>query len=67
MTSAILLIFRKNKTDLLRSRTSRAGFNSGHRRGGGVGRFDRGWARRFRTFAPLAVGAIGTLPLPLMP
>jgi Protein of unknown function (DUF3631) len=60
------LVDEADNADLLRSRTLRAVFNSGHRRGGGVGRFDRGWSRRFRTFAPLAIGAIGTLPLPLM-
>jgi uncharacterized protein DUF3631 len=41
-------------------------FNSGHRRGGNVTRFVGGWSQKFPTFAPLAVAAIGTLPLPLM-
>ena len=41
-------------------------FNSGHRRGGNVTRFVGGWSQKFPTLAPLAVAAIGTLPLPLM-
>jgi uncharacterized protein DUF3631 len=41
-------------------------FNSGHRRGGNVTRFVGGWSQKFPTFAPLAIAAIGTLPLPLM-
>ena len=40
--------------------------NSGHRRGGGVMRYIDGEARKFSTFAPAALAAIGTLPLPLM-
>jgi Protein of unknown function (DUF3631) len=61
------LVDEADNADLLRSRTLRAVFNGNRRnRGGSVGWFDRGWARRFRTFAPLAIGAIGTLPLPLM-
>jgi hypothetical protein len=44
----------------------RAVFNSGHRKGRGVSRFVAGWPRTFPTFAPLAVAAIGMLPLPLM-
>lgn len=40
--------------------------NSGHRRGGSVMRYIDGEARKFSTFAPAALAAIGTLPLPLM-
>jgi len=42
------------------------GVNAGHRRGGAVSRFLGGWSRKLPVFAPLAVAAIGTLPLPLM-
>ena len=41
-------------------------FNSGHRRGGNISRFVGGWSRRFARFSPLAIAAIGELPLPLM-
>jgi hypothetical protein len=41
-------------------------FNSGHRRGGGIDRFVGGCVRKFWVFAPLAVAAIGMLPLPLL-
>jgi uncharacterized protein DUF3631 len=44
----------------------RAVLNSGHRRGGKVTRYHGGQARSFSTFAPVAVAAIGTLPLPVM-
>ena len=40
--------------------------NSGHRKGGKVTRYHYGQARSFSTFAPVAVAAIGTLPLPIM-
>jgi hypothetical protein len=52
--------------DLLSNGTLRAVFNSGHRRGGAISRFVGGWSQRFSTFAPLAVAAIGALPLTLM-
>src|SRR5580658_9287324 len=41
-------------------------FNSGHRQGGSINRFVGGRPQRYRTFAPLAVAAIGMLPLPLL-
>jgi hypothetical protein len=44
----------------------RAIFNSGHRKGGTVTLLHGGQRRRFSTFAPLALAAIGRLPLPLM-
>jgi hypothetical protein len=31
-----------------------------------VSRFVGGWSRRYPTFAPLAIAAIGMLPLPLL-
>ena len=63
---SVLLIDEADNLGLLNNRTLRAVFNSGHRRGGGVSRFVGGWPRRFRTFAPLAIAAIGMLPLPLL-
>jgi hypothetical protein len=44
----------------------RAIFNSGHRKGGAVTLLHRGEPRRYSTYAPLALAAIGRLPLPLM-
>jgi hypothetical protein len=61
-----LLIDEGDNLDLLRNGVLRSVFNSGHRRGGTISRFVGGWSRRFPTFAPLAVAAIGALPLPLM-
>ena len=63
---SVLLIDEGDNLGLLYNRTLRAVFNSGHRRGGGVSRFVGGWTRRFPTFAPLAIAAIGMLPLPLL-
>lgn len=62
----ILLIDEGDNLGLLQNRVLRAVFNSGHRRGGSVGRFIGGWSQRLSTYAPLAVAAIGMLPLPLM-
>ena len=40
--------------------------NGGYERGGRTSRMMNGVPREYRTFAPVAIGAIGTLPLPLM-
>ena len=64
-----LLVDEADNLGLLNNRVLRSVFNSGHRRGGSVGRFVGGWPRKFATFSPLAVAAIGateTLPLPLL-
>jgi hypothetical protein len=60
------LIDEGDNLDLFRNALLRRIFNSGHRRGGNESRFIAGRVRRYPTFAPLAVAAIGTLPLPLM-
>jgi Protein of unknown function (DUF3631) len=44
----------------------RAVINSGHRRGGGTTRLIKGQPRRFSTFAPMAIAAIGNLPRPIV-
>ena len=62
----VLLVDEADGLNLLRSHALRSVFNSGHRRGGGVSRFVGGWSRRYPTFAPLAIAAIGMLPLPLL-
>ena len=44
----------------------RAVLNSGHRTGGSIRRVIKGAPKKFSTFAPMAIAAIGSLPLPLM-
>jgi hypothetical protein len=60
------LIDEADGLDLSRNHVLRSVFNSGHRRGGCVSRFVGGRSRKYPTFAPLAIAAIGTLPLPLL-
>lgn len=62
----VWLVDEADNLDLFHNHVLRSVFNSGHRRGGGVSRFVAGWSRRYPTFAPMAVAAIGLLPLPLM-
>jgi Protein of unknown function (DUF3631) len=61
-----LLIDEGDNLGLLRNSPLRAVFNSGHRRGGTISRFIGGWDTDFNVFSPLAVTAIGSLPLPLL-
>jgi hypothetical protein len=61
-----LLLDEVDNMDLTTPGPLRSILNSGHKAGGSVGRVARGGSRRFSTFAPVAFGAIGTLPLPLM-
>src|SRR5262245_54548546 len=61
-----LLVDEGDNLGLLNNSVLRAVFNSGHRRGGSVSRFVDGRPRKFPTFAPLAVAAIGLMPLPLL-
>jgi hypothetical protein len=61
-----LLIDEGDNLGLLNDPVLRSVFNSGHRRGGGVSRFLSGRTRKLPTFAPLAVAAIGDMPLPLL-
>jgi Protein of unknown function (DUF3631) len=44
----------------------RSVLNSGHRKGGCLTRVIKDAPRRFSTFAPMAIAAIGVLPLPIM-
>jgi hypothetical protein len=62
----VLLVDEADGLDLYRDNVLRSVFNSGHRRGGSIDRFVGGEPRRYRTFAPLAIAAIGMLPLPLL-
>jgi Protein of unknown function (DUF3631) len=60
-----LLIDEADNLGLGENGTLRAVFNSGHRRGGGIRRVIKSEPREFTTFAPLAIAAIGGLPMPL--
>jgi hypothetical protein len=62
----VLLIDEGDNLELGRNGALRSVFNSGHKRGGCVMRYVAGSTRQFPTFAPLAVAAIGILPLPLL-
>jgi hypothetical protein len=61
-----LLIDEADNLGLAFNGALRAVLNSGHRRGGKVTRYHGGQARSLSTFSPVAVAAIGTLPLPVM-
>jgi hypothetical protein len=61
-----LLIDEADNLNLFNNNVLRVVFNSGHDRDGNIRRFVKGRSQRFSTFAPLAVAAIGLLPLPLM-
>ena len=61
-----LLVEEGDNLDLFGNGVLRAVFNAGYRRGGSIDRFVGGWPRKFHVFAPLAISAIGTLPLPLL-
>ena len=64
--NAVLLVDEADGLDLRHDNVLRSVFNSGHRRGGSLDQFVGGEPRRYRTFAPLAIAAIGMLPLPLL-
>ena len=60
-----ILIDEGDNLDLKTNGALRAALNSGHLKGSGVTRMVDGKPRRLATFSPLAVAAIGSLPLPL--
>jgi Protein of unknown function (DUF3631) len=60
------LLDEADNQGLLNDHVLRSVFNSGHGREGSVDRIVDGRPKKFRTFAPLAVAAIGTLPQPLL-
>jgi hypothetical protein len=61
-----LLLDEGDNLGLFNDSVLRAVFNAGHRRGGVISRFVGGRSQRFPVYAPLAVAAIGNLPLPIM-
>jgi Protein of unknown function (DUF3631) len=60
------LLDEADNQGLLNDRVLRSVFNSGHGREGSIDRIIDGQPTKFRTFAPLAVAGIGTLPQPLL-
>jgi hypothetical protein len=60
------LLDEADNQGLLNDHVLRSVFNSGHGREGSIDRIVDGRPKKFRTFAPLAVAAIGTLPQPLL-
>ena len=61
-----LLIDEADNLGLNMNGILRAVLNSGHRKGGSIRRVIKGAPKKFSTFAPMAIAAIGSLPLPLM-
>jgi hypothetical protein len=61
-----LLIDEADNAGLMTNPVLRSVLNSGHLKGGGAYRVVEGVSVKFSTFAPMAIAAIGTLPLPLM-
>ena len=61
-----LLIDEADNLGLRENGILRGVFNSGHRKGGNIRRVIRGAPKAFNTFAPMAIAAIGSLPMPLM-
>jgi hypothetical protein len=60
-----LLLDEVDNLGLLTNPVFRAALNSGYRRGGTIDRTIRGQLVSFKTFAPLVLAGIGTVPLPL--
>jgi hypothetical protein len=60
-----LLVDEADNMELTSPGPLRSVLNSGHSLDGTISRVQKGATRRFSTFAPVAIAAIGTLPLPL--
>jgi Protein of unknown function (DUF3631) len=61
-----LLLDEGDNAGLKIDRVMRQVVNSGYLQGGVISRTIKNEVKKFSTFAPLAIGAIGTLPLPLL-
>jgi hypothetical protein len=61
-----VLIDEGDNADLPLNSSMRSAINSGHRSDGKAARCGKGGVNRFGTFGPLAVAAIGVLPVPLL-
>lgn len=60
-----LLLDEVDNLGLLTDRVFRMALNSGYRRGGTIDRTVKGQPTTYRTFAPVVLAGIGTVPLPL--
>ena len=61
-----LLVDEADNLGLRENAILRSVLNSGHGRDGNILRVIRGRPKKFNTFAPMAIAAIGSLPTPLM-
>lgn len=61
-----LLVDEADNLGLRENDILRGVLNSGHRKGGNIRRLIKGAPKAFSTFAPMAIAAIGSLPLPLL-
>ena len=61
-----LLVDEADNLGLRENGILRGVLNSGHRKGGNIRRVIKGAPKAFNTFAPMAIAAIGFLPMPLM-
>jgi hypothetical protein len=64
--SGTLLVDEADNLGLGVNGVLRGVLNSGHRQGGNIRRLIRGAPKTFSTYAPMAIAAIGSLPMPLM-
>jgi hypothetical protein len=64
--SGTVLVDEADNQGLRENGILRAVLNSGHRKGGNIRRIIKGALKKFNTFAPMAIAAIGSLPMPLM-
>jgi Protein of unknown function (DUF3631) len=61
-----LLIDEADNLGLGKNDNLRSVLNSSYRKGGSIWRMNRGTPKKFSTFVPMAIAAIGSLPMPLM-
>jgi Protein of unknown function (DUF3631) len=61
-----LLVDEADNLGLREDGILRSVLNSGHRKGGNIRRMFKGAPKKFSTFAPMTIAAIGSLPMPLM-
>ena len=61
-----LLVDEADNLGLRENGILRSVLNSGHRKGGNIRRVIKGGPKAFSTFSPMAIAAIGSLPMPLM-
>lgn len=61
-----LLVDEADNLGLRENGILRSVLNSGHRKGGNIRRVIKGRPKAFNTFSPMAIAAIGALPMPLM-